>query len=265
MSVLRNLANAFMPHPESRRAFGVLAASNAGLVLDVDGDNSATVLIDGGGATLNATYVIDGSPDGVQFFPLLAYPYTPGCVGGTIPAAGQPLLTEAVNAANIKRMLCLAVGGLRKLRVRLSAWTAGSANVFLTADTCDSISPYVRDQRAATLMVTATAAAGVAVTATLAAVAGLRHYIDRISVVRSMTAAQTASATPTVVTTTNIPGLPALTFGTDGAAVGQDKELVIDFGGAGCSAIAIGTATTVVCPVLAGAIWRVNVAYRLGL
>mgnify|MGYP003561930031 CR=1 FL=1 len=36
-------------------------------------------------------------------------------------------------------------------------------------------------------------------------------------------------------------------------------------GGAGLAASAVNTATTVVCPVYTGVIWRVNVSYRLGL
>jgi len=265
MSILKNLLGAFMPHPESRRASGTLSALNAELVLDVDGDDSAVVYLDGGGATLNATYAVEGSPDGVNYFLLAAYPYAPGCAGGTIPVTAQPLASEAVNAASAKRMLCVAVGGLRKIRVRLSAYTAGSAAAVINADTCAPLLPYVRDQKAATLLITATAASGSAVTATLPAAAGFRHYIYRISVVRSLTTVQTASATPTLVTTTNMPGSPVLTLGTDGGALGVDKEAVLEFGGAGLSATAVNTATTIVCPATTGVIWRVNVAYRLGL
>lgn len=265
MSILKNLVNAFMPHLEARRtAPVVLSAQNAEVVHDLNGDESAVIFINGTGA-LNATYNVQGSPDGTNYFDLITYPYSPGCLGGTIPVAGQPLITEAVNAATVQRMLCAATGGLQKLRVRLTVYTSGNAAVNINSDSCASISPYVRDQKAATLMVTATAASGAAVTATLAAVAGLRHYIDRISVLRSLAAAQTAGAAPTVVTTTNLPGSPALTFGVDAGAQGADKELVLDFGGAGLAATAIGTASTVVCPVATGVIWRVNVAYRLGL
>jgi hypothetical protein len=162
-------------------------------------------------------------------------------------------------------MLCAAVGGLQKIRIRLTAYTGGTASVTINSDIADSISPYVRDQKAATLMVTATGAASAAVTATLPAVTGLRHYIDRVSVVRSATAALTASATPVVVTTTNIPGTPALTFGSEAAGIGLDKEVVFEFGGAGIAASAAGTATTIVAPIWTGVIWRINVSYRLGL
>lgn len=265
MSILKNLLGQFMPHPEGRTASGPLAAVNAEVVLDINGDESATIQIDGGGGTFNATYVIEGSIDGTIYQSLLAYPMPLFCAGGTIPLAGQPLISEAVNAASIKRTICVAVGQLKKVRVRLSAWTAGTAAVVINSDTAQSLSPYVRDQRSATLMVTATAAVGVAVTATLPAVAGLRHYIDFIRVVRSATAALTAAATPVVVTTTNIPGSPALTFGSDAAGIGIDKIDELDFGGQGIAATAINTATTVVCPAYTGVIWRVNVAYRLGL
>jgi hypothetical protein len=93
----------------------------------------------------------------------------------------------------------------------------------------------------------------------------LRHYIDRVSVVRSATAALTASATPVVVTTTNLPGTPALTFGSDAGGIGVDREQIFEFGGAGIATSAVNTATTIVAPVWTGVIWRVNVSYRLGL
>jgi hypothetical protein len=264
MSILRNLLGNFMPHMESRRSSGNLAVVNAELVHDVNGDASAVIYIDGTG-TLNATYIVEGSPDDTNYVPLICYPYTPASLGGTLPQAGQPIYTEAVNAAAVDRMLCCAVGGLRKIRVRLTAYTGGNAAVTINSDECPSISPYVRDQKAATLMVTATGAVSTAVTLTIPAVTGLRHYIDRIDVVRSATAALTASATPVLVTTTNIPGTPALTFGSDAAGIGVDKQQSIDFGGAGVAATAVGTATTVVCPLYTGVIWRVNAAYRLGL
>jgi hypothetical protein len=267
MSIQKNAAGAIVPVRESRRkdtGAAPLAATNAELVLDLDGDSNCTIHINSNGVTLNATYDITGTVDGTNYDPLLAYPYSPGCVGGTIPVAAQPLTSEAVNNIT-RRTLCVAVGGLRKVRVRLSSFTAGSAAVTMNADSNDSIHPYVKDQKAATLIATATGVAGAAVTATLTAVTGLRHYIDRISILRSMTVAQTATATPSLVNTTNLPGAPAFTFGTDAAAIGQDKEVIADFGGAGCAAVAVGTATTIIAPVLTGAIWRINVFYRLGI
>ena len=264
MSLLRNLLGNFMPHFEARRTTGTLAAVNAEVVHDLNGDASAVIYLNGTG-TLNATYVVDGSADGVNYFPIMCYPYATGSVGGTLPIAAQPLVTEAVNAATVQRALCASVGGLQKLRVRLTTYASGTCAVTINSDDCKSINPYANDTRASTLMVTASAATSLAVTATLPAVAGLRHYIDRIDVTRSATAALTAAAAPVLVTTTNIPGLPVLTFGSDAAATGVDKEVSLDFGASGMAASAAGVATTVVCPIASNVIWRINVAYRLGL
>ena len=262
MSLLRNLLGNFMPHLEARTSTATLAALNAELVHDLNGDEAAIINLTG---NCTATYNVDGSADGVNYFPLLCFPYGTASVGGTLPIAGQPLVTEAVAATTLQRVLSTATGQLKKIRVRLSAYTAGSLTVVINSDSCAVVNPYVVDQKASTLMVTATAAVSTAVTATLPAVAGLRHYIDRISVVRSATAALTAAAAPVVVTTTNINGTPALTFGSDAGGVGIDREQVMEFGGAGMAATAVGTATTIVCPIWTGVIWRVNVAYRLGM
>jgi hypothetical protein len=264
MSLMRDLLGAFMPHFQSRRSSGSLATNNAELVHDVDGDASAVIYINGTG-TANATYVVEASPDGTNFFPLVTYPYAPASAGGTLPQPGQPLFTEAINVAAVSRMLCAATGGMRKIRVRLTLYTSGTFDVTINTDDCPSISPYVRDQKAASLMVTATGAAGTAVIASLPLVTGLRHYIDTIKVDRSASALLTVGAAPVVVTTTNLPGTPALSFGQDAAAQGADKSQTLDFGGAGMAALLTGAATTVVCPVYTGVIWRVNVAYRLGL
>lgn len=264
MSILKNLANSFMPHLESRRSSGTLAAVNAELVHDVNGDESATIFINGTG-TLNATYSIQGSPDGVNYGDILTFPYAPFSVGGTLPVPAQPIVSEAVNAATIQRLLCLNCGGLQKIRIRLTAYSSGSAAVNINSDACASIHPNVVAQKAGTLNITATGAASAAVTATLPAVAGLRHYIDRISVVRSATAALTASATPVTVTTTNINGSPVITFGSDAAGIGIDREIILEYGASGAGTLAVNTATTVVAPIYTGVIWRINVSYRLGL
>lgn len=247
-----------------RRTTGTLAVANAELVLDINGETSATIWINGTG-TFNATYAIQGSADGTNYFDLLSYPVPQACVGGTIPQAGQPIISEAVNAATVQRLLAVAVGGLNKLRIRLTAYTGGTSSVTMSADNADSISPYVRDQKAATLIVTATGAAAAAVTATVPAVVGMRHYIDRIDVTRFATAVLTAAATPVLVTTTNIPGAPVFSFPAEAAAQGVATQQTLDFGSSGMATTALNTATTVVCPATTAVIWRVTVAYRLGL
>ena len=56
-----------------RRASGTLAALNAELVMDLNGESSATIYLNGTG-TFNATYSISGSVDGTNFGDIVAYP-----------------------------------------------------------------------------------------------------------------------------------------------------------------------------------------------
>jgi hypothetical protein len=264
MSLLRNLLGNFMPHLEARSSAATLAAINAEVVHNLSGDASAVIYLNGTG-TLNATYAVDGSVDGVNYFPLLCYPYGTASLGGVLPQSAQPLVAEVVNAATVIRALCTSVGGLQKVRVRLTAYASGSCDVTINSDDCRSISPYANDLKAATLMVSTTMGLSTAVTATLPAVAGLRHYIDRIDVIRTAGAVLTAAGGTIVVTTTNIPGNPQLSFGNNAAPIGEDKIMSIDFGASGMAVTALNTATTIVCPGATGVIWRINVAYRLGL
>ena len=264
MSLIKNLNNAVVPIRERREAYGTIAALNAELVLDVNGDEAALVYIQSTSFIGTLEFTAASNDDSTQFYPIAAYPYSIGCVGGTIPLAGQPLLVDALVAANTARVYSIPVGQVKKLRVRASAFTSGSLVCTIIADSQRPLNTAI-DAKPSTLMVTATGAASAAVTATLPAVTGLRHIIDLISVTRSATAALTASATPVLVTTTNLPGTPALTFGSDAGGIGIDKVVDVDFGNTGMAATALGTATTIVCPVYTGVIWRVNVVYRLGL
>lgn len=119
--------------------------------------------------------------------------------------------------------------------------------------------PYFPEGQVAPLAVTATGASGAAVTATLPAVAGAYHYLSRIEVTQYAAAATSGSATPVTVTTTNLPGSPALTFPT-ALAIGTQTQQVWE-PVALLRAAAAGTATTIVCPATTGIIWRVNVIY----
>ena len=264
MSTLKNANSEIVPVRERREASGTLAALNSEIVIDVNGDESALVYVQS--TAFIGTLEFTGSSDatGTLFHPVPAYPFSPGCAGGTIPQAGQPLLLDALVAANTVRVYSVPVGQLRKLRVRTSAYTSGAADVSITSEAQGPLNTAIA-AKPSTLLVTATAAVGVAVTATVPAVAGLRHILDFVKVTRSATAALTASATPVLVTTTNLPGLPALTFGQDAGGIGVDKQDGFDFGSSGLAASALGTATTVVCPAYVGVIWRVTVGYRLGL
>lgn len=262
MSIIRNLLNAVVPIRERREAAGVFNVNGAEVVLDVNGDENVTW---GGMSTaFIGTIEFAGSLDGTNFTALPAFPLAVGSVGGTIPLSGQPLLSLALVAANTAVVYVQPCGQYRKVRCRVTAYTSGSLAVVANSD-CQVSANVAIAAKPSTLLVTATGAVGAAVTATLPAVAGLRHVVDFIQVTRSATAALTASATPVLVTTTNLPGSPALTFGQDAGGIGLDKDVKLDFGGSGMAATTLGAATTVVAPAYAGVIWRTTVAYRLGL
>lgn len=113
-----------------------------------------------------------------------------------------------------------------------------------------------------TLGVTATGASGAAVTATLPAVAGQLHLISFIEITKIFAAANAASATPLVVTSTNLPGNPAWSFGQPAGAIGVTDDRVFPLYPMMESNVA-NTASTIVCPATTGIIWRVNVNYSL--
>jgi hypothetical protein len=114
--------------------------------------------------------------------------------------------------------------------------------------------------QASTLCVSATAAISQAVTATLPAVAGQFHYITAIEVVSYAGAAIATAAAAVAVTTTNLPGSLALNHQRLHSA-GQSFSSGVRVAGNPLKSSASGVATTVVCPVLTGCIWRVNVTY----
>ena len=263
MPLLRNLLGSYVPHPEGRESStqSSLVALNSSLEHAVDGDDSAIINVAGLSPVMTLSF--EGTIDGSTYFPIPAMCFYG--VGGTVQPAPLALITDTLAATNTLRIYSVRCAQLKKIRVRVSAYTSGAVDLVIRSDAQRSVHPAQNDRTSSPLFVTATGAASAAVTLTLPAVAGLRHYIDFIKIVRSPTAVLTAGAAPVVVTTTNLPGSPAFTFGQDAAAQGADREVSRDFGGTGLAATAIGTATTIVAPVYTGVIWRLEASYRLGL
>jgi len=133
---------------------------------------------------------------------------------------------------------------------------AASTPVVIASDQ----SPFQIAQIPATLVVTGTAATGVGVTVTLPAVVSQFHYITFLEIKKYFTAANAASATPLVVTTTNLPGSLAFSFGQPLGTIGSTDR---DITNPNCpiKSSVVNTATTIVCPATTGIIWRVNVFY----
>ena len=102
-----------------------------------------------------------------------------------------------------------------------------------------------------------TAAAGVAVTATLPVpAAGYWNHVTAIHVTKYAAAALTGSATPVLVTSTGLPGTPQLAFGT-AAAIGTVEEKIIVLV-TPIRATAAALAVSVICPATPSVIWQVQ-------
>ena len=233
-------------HPrETLHVSGNLGALNAEVISLSDG--SPTVALDLRG-TFNLTVEVAGSVDGVNYMPIPMRPINLASISYVATIAGS-----------VQGVWVGKCAGFRFIRARVTAFTSGSAVATIAASPApldDSLNGMVTPT-----LVTATGAAGAAVTLTLPSPgAGLRHYITYISLVRSASAALTAGAAPTIVTTTNLPGSLAFTFGLDAAPQGTDKIIREDFAYP-LAASAQGTATTIVCPVTTGAIWRATAGY----
>lgn len=79
---------------------------------------------------------------------------------------------------------------------------------------------------------------------------------------RNAAAALTAAAAPVTVTTTNIPGSLAFSFAADAALQGTIDRWREDFAFP-IAASAQNTATTIVCPLTTGVIWRITAGYYI--
>lgn len=233
-------------HPrETLIVSGTLGALNAEVILPADGAASLALDLRG---TFSMTIEVSGTVDGTNW---TLIPVRPINVAGL-----QYVASVAGTTAGVWVGKC---AHFRSIRARCTAYTSGSATATLTADTApldDTLQGMITP-----LYGTATGAAGAGVTLTIAAPgAGLRQYITFLRILRSASAALTAGATPTVVTTTNLPGSMAFSFGADAAPQGNDKVIQEDFAFP-VAASAQNTAVTVVCPVTTGVIWRVSAGY----
>lgn len=224
------------------RDLGTLAAANAELLLPLNGESSASFDIRG---TFVGTVVVEGSYNGTNFISLPFY------------NSVTELWATTATAAGTFDIPC--VSSLRVIRVRCSAYTSGAIITSLNASLGNSM-VYAKPIPT-TLCLTATAAISTGVTATVpAAGAGLYHYITRIRISKYCGAALTPAAAPTIITSTNINNTPSFDFKTLGAQ-GDSEVLDIDFTGNPLKSTTANTNTTLVAPVLTGALWKITVFY----
>lgn len=240
-----------------RPATALLAALNAEAVMDLNGVAVATIYVTT--AAGNLTYVFEGTIDGVNYFALPAFANFQLLAAAAI---GEQFVPSVVVATTHSGFYTVRVSGIRRVRVRVSAYTSGNITVALRASQADQI--IMTRLMPSTLMVTATAAANTAATATLpAAGVGMFHYITSIQIVRNATAALAGTAT-LIHTSTNLPGNPAWSVGNAMAAGGTQVD--VDFTPTTpLKSLTANTATTVVAAAGGLAVLgRVNVSYYVG-
>lgn len=190
-----------------------------------------------------------------DMFTAVATTYT-GPASSNLPVRLASLNSASVTAAT-PTMVVEAMGVMDPCRLApgVSDGTYPWRKVRIDPQGAMSVAP-----RAADLAVTAVGTSGNAVTCTIpAAGAGTYHYICSIDIVKYCTLAIVGSATPTTVTTTNVPGSLAYTFDT-AQVIGSSIYRHFEYGLPLKSSVA-NTATTVVCPATTSVIWRVNVSY----
>ena len=226
-------------------AAGNLGALNAEVITPCHGSDVVTLDLRG---TFSHTVEVAGTIDGTNW---TLIPMRPINAASVLYVAA---VTGAVPGAWIG-----SCAGFRQVRARVTAWTSGASQATLCAQ--PGVINQVTMGKVTSQLGTATAAVGVATTLTLPSPgAGLRHYLTYLSINRFAQTALTASGTPVIVTTTNLPGSLAFTFPADALALGAMDRWREDFASE-VSASAQGTATTIVCPATPFVIWRVTAGY----
>lgn len=233
-------------HPrETIYATGVIGAINGEVIIDADGASSVTLDLRG---TFNITFEVSGTIDGTNWtlIPMR-------------PIAAVAIQYVAAVSGSTAGLWVGACGHFRRVRVRSTAYTSGSATVTLSA--CNGILDQTTAGAATPLLVTSVGASGAAVTLTLPGPGtGLRQYMTYLSINRFAAATLTAAAVPVTVTTTNLPGALAFSFGAEGLGQGVLDRWREDFTYPLASS-ALNTATTIVCPATTNVIWRVTAGY----
>lgn len=242
---------------DARTISATLGALNAETVMDLMG--TVTVTFDVRTAAGALTYLCEGSVDGTNYF---ARPMFANSQLLAAAAVAEQYVPSVVVATTHSGSYTVGVTGLRRVRLRVSAYTSGNITVSARGSTADLLI-YGRPLPA-TLHVTATAAANTAATATLpAAGVGMFHYITSLQISRNATAALAGTAT-LIHTSTNLPGSPAWSVGNAMAAGGTQMDLVYE-PATPLKSLLANTATTIVAAAGGVAVLnRVNVSYYVG-
>lgn len=241
---------------DARTITATLASVNAEAIMDLNGIASVSIDIRTGAGAL--TFVFEGSIDGTNYFTIPAFAQQQ-LIAATITQ--ESYVSSVVVATTTSGLYTVGTTGLRRIRVRVSAYTSGNIVVALRGSIADFA--IVAKQMPSNLHVTITAAAGTGPTATLPLATGLFHYITKIHLVQFVAVARTAAATPVLATTSNLPGSPIYSLDATAGAVGQIFQY--DFSPiTPLKSSVAGTATTFVTPNTASTIFRWNISYYVG-
>ena len=242
---------------------------NAAVVLNISGYQGASLTLSAG--NLAATVLIEESFDnGINWIASYCLdPLSGSVTNGFIVTDPNPVVIRTL----------LLDSGVTHVRARVSSFTSGAAIAVIYATSASAqqllsyglnsalgIAPIRTDSignlmsAPSTLCVTGTATSGTGVTITLPNVAGQFHYITAIEITKYFTAANAASATPLVITTTNLPGSLAYSFGQPLGTVGTTDVRFQSFSSPIKSSV-VNTTSTIVCPGTVGIIWRATAWY----
>lgn len=245
-------------YSDGRTISATLGALNAEVVMDLAGCATATFDVRTGAGAL--TYVFEGTIDGTNYFAIPAFANFQLLVA---VALAEQYVSSVVVATTHSGSYTVGVTGLRRVRLRVSAYTSGNIVVSSRGSTADLLI-YGRPVPA-TLHVTATAAANTAATATLpAAGAGMFHYITSIELWRNATAILAGTAT-IIHTSTNLPGNPAWSVGNAMLAGGTQLDLSYAPASPLKSSVANTNTTVVMAAAGAAVLNRINVSYYVGM
>lgn len=246
-----------------------LGSLNAAVTLDLSNYTSAGYTM--AASTLTGSLIVEESYDGgVTWVNGFWVNSTSGQITTSIGFSNP-------NPAFVRTIVCH--GGATHIRVRVSSYTSGTAEgmLFGTNIIAQNLVPYAATNTSgfapircdsyggirtacADLCVTNTAASGTGVTLTLPSASSQFHFISYINITKYFTATNAASATPLLVTTTNLPGSPVWTFGQPLGVIGVTETREMSFPSY-IKSTSSSTATTIVCPATTGIIWRVTAWY----
>lgn len=245
---------------DARTAVNVLNAAGS-VSMDIVGKATLAIHVNVTVAfNAGTSLVVEGTLDGSNFFTLPFF---------VVQASAASLTAEAM-AVSVpggtlvgQYLLCVSATGFRQVRVRMAFTAAGTASIAMRATAADY--RIYAQPTPSLLHVTAVGTSGVAVTATLPAVAGMFHYIGSIQLQRICSVAVAAAAAPLIATTTNLNGSPAWQVPNSVDALGNVVNIIDYQYTQPLKSSAANTNTTFVGPTpQAGNFHRWNITYYVG-